>query len=186
MQPMRSLTRWLENHASQEQYLFTLANLRALFPEMSNNAFTTLLSRIVQTGSLARVCRGMYMYVPAVPNKGQVLFHVAAKLRANEFNYISLETVLSDVGVISQVPINTISIMSSGRTNIIECKELGQIEFVHTMRLPKQIEQQLSYDPNCRMWRASVELAISDMKRTHRNCDLIDWELADELIRQNR
>ena len=31
------------------------------------------------------------------------------------FNYISLETALSDEGVISQIPINRITIMSTGR-----------------------------------------------------------------------
>jgi hypothetical protein len=42
--------------------------------------------------------------------------------------------------------------------------------------------KQLSYDANCRLWRATVPLALRDMKATHRNCDLIDWDIANEFI----
>jgi len=113
---------------------------------------------------------------------GLMLFHIAAHLRANELNYISLETALSDAGIISQIPVNWISIMSSGRSNIISCGEFGTIEFVHTNQKPNDIMYQLSYDKNCGLWRANVSLALRDMKTTHRNCDLIDWDIANEFI----
>jgi hypothetical protein len=109
-------------------------------------------------------------------------FHIAALLRSDEFNYISLETALSDAGVISQIPINWISIMSSDRSNIISCGELGTIEFVHTEQKPSQLVDQLSYDESCKLWRASIPLALRDMKAARRNCDLIDWEVASEFI----
>jgi len=41
---------------------------------------------------------------------------------------------------------------------------------------------QLVYDADCRLWRATVRLALKDMKRMRRNCDLIDWDVADEFI----
>jgi len=40
----------------------------------------------------------------------------------------------------------------------------------------------LTYDSQCRLWRASVALAIKDMKATKRNTDLIDWGVANELV----
>ena len=136
----------------------------------------------MSAGYLVRVCRSLYSYKKAIPYNGLLLFHAAAHLRAHEFNYISLETVLSDVGVISQVPMNWISIMSSGRSNIVSCGEFGTIEFIHTNQKPNDLIEQLIYDPNCRLWRANVALAMKDMKVTRRNCDLINWNTANELI----
>lgn len=182
MQPIKHLSNWFEQHTSSENYLFTLQNLRALCPDLSNTAFKTLLSRAVNAKYLTRMCRGLYVYKKAIPSNGLLLFHAAALLRANEFNYISLETVLSDVGIISQIPINWISVMSSGRSNIVSCGEFGTIEFIHTNQKSVDIMEQLIYDANSRLWRASVTLALRDMKVTRRNCDLIDWDIANEFI----
>ena len=182
MQPIKHLNNWLGQHASSENYLFTLQNLRALCPDLSDTAFKTLLSRAVNAKYLTRICRGVYVYKKAIPSNGLLLFHAAALLRANEFNYISLETVLSDVGIISQIPINLISVMSSSRSNIVSCGEFGTIEFIHTNQKPTDIIEQLIYDTDSRLWRASVTLALRDMKVTHRNCDLIDWDIASEFI----
>ena len=182
MQPMKYLIDWLNQNTDTEHYLFRLQDMRALCPNLSNTAFKTLLSRTVEAGYLNKVCRGLYVYKRAMAPSGLILFHAAALLRSDDFNYISLETVLSDSGVISQVPINWISIMSSGRSNIISCGEFGTIEFVHTNQKPQDIMKQLSYDARCRLWRATVPLALRDMKATHRNCDLIDWDIANEFI----
>lgn len=182
MQPMKYLSNWLENNTNNEHYLFTLQNLRALCPELSDSSFNTLLSRTAQAGILDRVCRGLYIYKKATPPSGLILFHAAALLRAHAFNYISLETALSDAGVISQIPINWISIMSSGRSNIISCGEFGTIEFVHTNQKPEQTMSQLFYDSKCKLWRANIPLALRDIKTTHRDSDLIDWDIANELI----
>lgn len=182
MQPMQFLKDWLDLNANQQHYLFTHQNLRQLFPEMSDGAFKTLLSRSVKTGCLTRLCRGIYTYKKVIPHNGLILFHIAALLRADHFNYISLETVLSDVGIISQIPINTISIMSSGRTNMISCGEYGIIEFVHTTNKPIDLVNELSYDSNTRMWRATVSQAMRDMKVTRRNKDLIDWRMVHEFV----
>jgi len=181
MQPMKVLVTWLEKFADSEHYLFTLNDLRALFPALSHSAFKTLLSRVVGAGYLGRVCRGLYIYKP-FSSSGLVLFHAAALLRANEFNYISLETALSDAGVISQIPINWISIMSSGRSNVVSCGVFGTIEFVHTNQKPDRIMQQLHYDAKCKHWRATVSLALRDMRAARRDCDLINWDVVNELI----
>lgn len=182
MQPMKSLEQWLSRNTSDKHYLFTMSDLRGLFNMLSDSAFKTLLSRAVNARLLTRVCRGIYLYEKALPNDGLLLYHVAALLRANEFNYISLETALSDAGVISQVPINWITIMSSGRSNTISCGDFGTIEFVHTNQKPGDLIDRLIYDHNCGMWRAKVKLAIRDMKAAHRNYDLIDWDIANEFI----
>lgn len=182
VQPVKYLSQWLENHADHNRYLFTSQDLKILFPTLSENAFKSLLSRSVKSGLLLRVCRGLYTYKKAIPPTGCLLFHAAARLRAQEFNYLSLESVLSEVGVISQIPFNRIFIMSSGCSNLISCGPFGSIEFVHTSQKPTQLQDHLSYDERYGLWRASVPLALRDMKATHRNCDLINWEISHEFV----
>ena len=182
MQPIKILSNWLQHNANNEHYLFLLQDIRALYPDLSDAAFKTLLSRVARAGCLDRLCRGLYLHKGAFVPDGRLLFHAAAYLRSHEFNYISLETALSDAGVISQIPMNWISIMSSGRSNIISCGHWGTIEFIHTQQKPEELAGQLVYDSNCKLWRASVALALRDMKATHRNCDLIDWDIANEFI----
>lgn len=182
MQPMRYLSQWLSENADNHHYLFTIRDLRPLFPELSDTTFKTLLSRAVSAKLLMRLCRGLYLYQKALPNDGLLLFHAAAILRADKFNYVSLETTLSDAGVISQIPMSWITIMSSGRSNTISCGNYGSIEFVHTNQKPAELCRHLTYDHERGMWRANIALAIRDMKATHRNTDLIDWDIANELI----
>ncbi|WP_347928047.1 type IV toxin-antitoxin system AbiEi family antitoxin domain-containing protein [Pseudomonas helvetica] len=182
MQPMGRLIRKLSSLASEERYLFTPDDLRVLVPDISEGAYKTLLSRAVSQGHLARVCRGLYLFEAAKPVSGLVLFHAAARLRATQFNYISLETALSDCGVISQIPINWISLMSSGRSSIISCGRWGTIEFVHTRQQPQDLVGQIHYDARCRLWRATPQQALRDMKVAKRNMDLIDWSAANEFV----
>jgi hypothetical protein len=182
MQPLKELSRLLERLATGEQYLFAVDDLRGALPTASPGAFKALLSRAEKDGLLKRVCRGIYLYPRVTYPAGLVLFHTAAKLRADAFNYLSLETVLSDAGVISQIPPNWITLLSSGRSHVVNCGDFGHIEFIHTKRKPADIAGQLNYDQDSRLWRASVALALKDMKLARRNTDLIDWNLADELI----
>ncbi|MDD3935671.1 type IV toxin-antitoxin system AbiEi family antitoxin domain-containing protein [Rhodoferax sp.] len=168
--------------ADAEHYLFAPADLRALLAGLSDAAFKTLLSRATATGLITRVCRGLYLYNRVDYPRGLLLFHAAARLRADTFNYISLETALSDAGVISQIPINRITLMSSGRSNVIGCGILGSIEFVHTRKRPQDVADQLHYDQRCHLWRATVALALLDMRLTRRNMDLIDWSVANESV----
>lgn len=182
MQPLRHLLSNLSSLATPEAGLFTPTDLRSLLPNLSDAAFKTLLSRAASEGHLGRVCRGLYVYEPAKPDRGLVLHHAVSKLRPLALNYLSLESALSDAGVISQLPINRITVMSSGRSSTMDCGAWGSIEFVRTRQKPEDLAGQLRYDARCRLWRATVAQALRDMKATHRNLDLIDWSAADELV----
>lgn len=182
MQPIKILTKWLQQHSSSENYLFTLQDLWPLCPAMSYIAFKTLLSRAVKQEILEKVCRGLYAFNSSNNSNGLLLFHVAAYIRSSKFNYISLETALSDAGIISQIPLGLVTIMSSGRSNKIPCGNFGTIEFIHTSRRPAEIIDQLTYDEKCRLWRAKPKLAIEDMKKTHRDCNLVNWDILNESI----
>lgn len=141
-----------------------------------------LLSRATKAGVLRRVCKGIYLYAEADYPAGNLLFHAAARLRAAEFNYLSLETVLSDAGVISQVPMNWISLMTSGRSHVVDCGDYGNIEFVHTAQRPEEVSGELTYDTERHLWRASVRQALRDMKATRRSLELVDKEVLRELV----
>ena len=181
-QPVTRIISTLNDLANKDRCLFTLSDLRGILPEPRAGAFKTILCRAVKKGVLKRVCRGLYLYPQPDCEQGLMLFHTAARLRAGEFNYISLETALSDASVISQAPMNWITIMSSGRRNTIRCGEWGTIEFVHTCRKPAELRDNLTYDARCRIWRASVSLAIRDMRLTRRTLDLVNQEVASELV----
>jgi predicted transcriptional regulator of viral defense system len=182
MQPIRQLMEAISELATPQACLFTPADLRALLPKLSDIAFKTLLSRAVKEHYLSRICRGLYLYPKVRPEGGLILQHAVSKLRPLGLNYLSLETVLSDAGVISQIPINRIMVMSSGRSSVIECGNWGSIEFVHTRQQPAELADYLSYDEKSRLWRANISQAIRDMKATHRSLDLIDWSVVNELI----
>lgn len=180
MQPLRQLDRSLRALADREHCVFATSDLAGAVPECGQMA--VLLSRATKAGVLKRACRGIYLYpVPDYP-VGSVLFHAAARLRAGEFNYMSLETVLSDAGVISQVPMNWISLMTSGRSHVVDRGDYGRIEFVHTAQRPDELSDELTYDPDRRLWRASVRQALRDMKATRRSMELVDEEAARELV----
>lgn len=182
MQPLKQLAAVLESLASPENYLFSLRDLGGVRSGQSMAALKALIGRAEKNGLLKRVCRGLYLYPKTDYPAGLVLYHAAARLRAHDFNYLSLESALSDAGVISQIPLNWITLMSSGRSYIFDCGSFGHIEFVHTKKIPDQVAEQLTYDSRCHLWRASVELALSDMVQTRRNMDIVDMEAARELI----
>lgn len=182
MQPSKLITQCLDTLSDESNYIFSLKNLRPILPDLSDKAFTAVINRLARTGYLTRVSRSIYIVTRVAPKDGLLLFHTASVLRATEFNYVSLETILSRASIISQIPINHITIMSSGRSNIISCGYFGTIEFIHTRRSPNSLAKELTYNYDYRMWEASVALALKDMRITGRGEDLIDWELANELI----
>ena len=182
MTPLNQLSETLRAVASPKHYLFTLSDLSSVLPNHSRAALLIILSRAVKKGLLERVCRGLYLCPDANPQDGLLLYHAAARLRASDFNYLSLESVLSDAGVISQIPMGWITLMSSGRNRIVDCGRFGRIEYIHTRRPAAKLAKQLSWDGRTHLWRASVALALEDLKHTHRSKDLIDWELANDLI----
>jgi predicted transcriptional regulator of viral defense system len=180
MQPLRKLDATLRLLANRERCMFAPSDLAGAVPDCGQLA--VLLSRAAKGGLLQRVCRGIYLYPVRDYPREHLLFHAAARLRAEEFNYLSLETVLSDAGVISQVPFDWISVMTSGRSHVVDCGEFGNIEFVHTAQSPDEVSGELTYDTARHLWRASVRQAMRDMKATRRSLELVDEEVLHEFI----
>ncbi|MBT3291115.1 MAG: hypothetical protein HN849_24710 [Victivallales bacterium] len=182
MQPMRQLIGDLRRLVGRSDRLFALSDLRALLPEHSDGALKSVVGRLERGGELVRVCRGIYMLPDVALRGSELLGHAAARLRADRFNYLSLETVLSAAGAISQVPMGRITVISSGRSSIIACGVYGTIEFVHTRRTASELAAELCYDSEHGLWRASLRLALRDMRRTRRDTGLVNWEETNESV----
>lgn len=177
---IKKLRALLEEFADANHYLFSLDDLSPTFGELSRPALKVLLQRAVSDELLVPLCRSLYLYPKTATPKGLVLYHAAAKLRAGTFNYISLESALSDAGIISQVPLQWLTLMSGGRSSVIPCGRFGTIEYVHTAATPTELATEVVYDSRCRLWRATASRAIRDMRRCRRPLDLIDWSLVHE------
>jgi len=180
MQPLQTLRDNLETLADAEHYLFETSDFFPLFPGMKVEALRVLLGRAAAAGFLLRFCRGIYLYPKAGYPKGLELYHVAARLREERFCYLSLENVLSEAGIISQIPLGWITLMTAGRSGIISCGNWGSIEFIHTKRSFEALSPRLFYDKQRRLWRAAAALALEDMRIAKRPMDLIDWDAARE------
>ncbi|MBQ4438492.1 hypothetical protein II898_06410 [bacterium] len=123
---------------------------------------------------LERICKGIYLYTKTDYDSSLILFKVAAKLRANNMNYVSLETVLSQSGVISQQLLGWITVMTTGRSGIIRCGRFGTVELIHTAKNFDKIMPELRLDRVTGMFWASEKLALQDMKDCKRPTDLVE------------
>lgn len=182
MQPLKQRSEVLAELAGPDHYLFTPRDLDAALPALGRAVRKVVLVRAERNGLLRRVCRGLYLYPRIDWPRGLLLHHAAARLRTHEFNYLSLESVLSDAGLIAQMPLNWLTLMSSGRTHTLDCGAFGHIEFVHTKKPPDAVTDQLVHDRRCRLWRAVPALALRDMRLTRRDMALVDREAVHVLV----
>lgn len=160
-------------------YVFTNHDLKKLFPEDSPKAFSEGLRRLEQAGILERVCRGVYLNASASSFTAYVIEEIAKTLRRGEYNYVSLESALAEYGVISQIPIDRIRIMTTGRKGVYQTP-YGVIEFTHTDRSRKSILDSIMVVPGRPLRIAKKEAALRDLKRVGRNLDLINLKELDD------
>lgn len=176
MQSIQILQKTLEENASPQSFLFSLQDFYSIFPNMTIDNLRMLFSRAAKKGLLERVCKGIYLYPKVEYDTTKVLYKTASKLRAEFFNYISLESVLCEASVISQQLMGWVTIITKGRSGIINCGRFGTIEFIHTQKKIETISNELILDTHCGMFRASVKQALIDMKDAKRPFDLVTPE----------
>lgn len=157
------------------KFVFTMSDIKLWFNNEPEKTIKSALQRHVQANILQNPCRGIYLYTQAKSIDSYVLEHIAKALRRGEYSYISLESVLSEAGVISQIPLDTITIMTTGRSKTYHTT-YGTIEFTHTKKaIPKILSG--VYSVIKRPLRiATIETALEDLKRAQRNTDLINLE----------
>ena len=154
------------------RYIFTKHVLSKLFTPSNPKTFSENLRRLVEKKILIRACRGIYVYPDATCFDRFVLEHIAKALRCGEYNYISLESALSQYGVISQMPVDRLTIMTTGREGIYHTP-YGTIEMTHTKRSANDILNNTQLIEKNPLRIATKSAAIRDLKRVGRNINLL-------------
>ena len=133
--------------------VFTTSDLRKLFSEDSDKAFRKGIDRLIKRGDLVRAANGCYL---------------------------SLESALSEYGIISQIPLSGITVMTTGRAGVFETP-YGRIEFTHTKRSPSDILEN-TRDVGRPLRLVGPAAARRDLLRVGRNTHLIDEEAYEEVM----
>lgn len=167
----------LDKYSSQAGYVFHLNDLRNMFPDESERALKSSIKRLVDADILTRAAQRVYVYNRALKDSF-ILERIARTIRRGEYNYVSLESALSQYGVISQIPIDRLTVMTTGRSGEFKTP-WGVIEFSHTDRSVRDILDG-TIETKSPMKFAKKSTALRDLRRVGRNTHLIDaWELRD-------
>ena len=158
-------------------YVFTTRDLHLRFQGRSEKTFEAALKRHTKSGMLLHPARGVYINPHAKSQDPYTLEHIAKALRRGKYSYISLESMLSEIGVISQVPMSVLTVMTTGRSQTYKTP-YGTIEFTHTKRSTADILNHTYFATPRPLRLAKRDMAISDLKRVGRNTDLILLEEA--------
>lgn len=158
--------------------VFTKSDLAKIFHQDSERALRAGVKRLQDDGLLTRMINGVYLFNLAHSNGSDTLEQIAKTIRRGEYNYISLESALSELGHISQIPVDRLTVMTTGRSGEFKTP-LGTIEFTHTKRNPLDILE------NTRLVGRPLRLATKktayrDLKRVGRNTHLVSQEGLDE------
>ena len=159
---------------------YSTAMLHSYFPDEDASTVDKALQRFVQRGVLERVCRGVYVDPSSFVQHPYKLESIAAALRGGEYSYVSAESALSEYGVISQVVLGYLSVMTLGRSQRYETP-YGTLELVHSSRSEAEIFARTVSAVDRPLRLASPSLAFDDLKRLRRNVSLIDHDTLAEL-----
>ena len=168
------LARW----DKRGRYIFTLSDLSKLFSEDKPKALQEGVNRLIKNGLLVRACRGIYLYALTNNRDVNTLETIAKTLRRGEYSYVSLESALSEYGAISQIPIDRLTVMTTGRKGEYKTP-YGVIEFTHTKRSVSDILNNV-LNVNRPLRLAKVNTAWRDLKRVGRNIHLVNMEAIDD------
>lgn len=159
-------------------YVIARSQLAKFFPSDNPKTFTEGLNRMVREGVLVRAAKGVFVNPRAHCFDGYTIEHVARCLRPGHYSYVSLESTLSEYGVISQIPIDRITIMTTGRSGEIKTP-YGVIEFTHTKQNVPEILDSTLWQTGRPIRVASRHAAVRDLKRVHRNLHLLDHSMLE-------
>jgi len=156
----------LDEHDRDSQvWLYTPAMLRILFPDETTDSLKMSLRRHVKSRMLRKVKKGLYANERARCSPSDKLSALVPYLKPGHINYVSKENRLSELGVISQMPLDHLSVMTSGTSQTFKTC-YGTVEFTHTQRPIQIILEHTEYDPNTGLLLADQYLAMRDINRS--------------------
>lgn len=173
-QAMQRLSAW----DRRGRCVFAIQDLARLFPQDSPVALAKGLDRMVHAGILRRACRGVYVNPNAASLDRHLLERIALVIRRGEYSYVSLESMLSELGVISQIPLDRLTVMTTGRKGTYKTP-FGVIEFTHTQRPVADILRHTYHVGNRPLRITTADIAWRDLKRVGRNVHLVDPDLLE-------
>lgn len=168
----------LNDYDRKGRYVFTAGDLAKVFHEDTPRAREATLNRLVASGVLERPAKGVYLYSMSRHKGPDTIELIARALRRGDYSYVSLESALSEYGAISQIPINRLSLMTTGRKGEYKTP-YGTIEFTHTKRRPAQVLSGVQ-DRDRPLKVATLDTALRDLKRVGRNTHLVDEDAVNE------
>lgn len=154
-------------------YVLSKGDLEKAFPDEKEKAFEKSLQRLVADGILQRVAKGIYVNPMARSMKGNTIEDIASVMRRGHYSYVTRESMLSEYGVISQVPMSRITLMTTGSNGLYETP-YGTIEFTHTKRRPVQIIQRTMSVAGRPLRIATKQAAVRDLVRSGRNVNMMN------------
>lgn len=170
---LKTLNAVLKQLARAGRWCVPEAAIRAHFPAESDNTFFSAMSRHVRSGAVERLSPGLYLN-PYAPAPAAAAEQLVGYLRPDDFCYLSLESALHEYGRISQVPSVT-TFMTTGSSKVFHMPiSGGSLEFVHTKRPIEAWRSRTHFDPARRIYIASEELALEDLRHVGRNLDLVE------------
>jgi hypothetical protein len=139
-----------------------------------------MMKRLADQGVLIRAARGVYVNPTARSSPADIRRGLVRFLRPREINYVSLESKLSEAGVISQIT-TALTCMTTGSPARFDTP-WGAVEFTHTDRKSDIGTDVVANDGTL---EATVRTAVRDLRRVARNLDLIEEEtLADAIAEE--
>ncbi|WP_233235023.1 type IV toxin-antitoxin system AbiEi family antitoxin [Bordetella sp. LUAb4] len=176
---IKDLIKTLDRWDQRGFWAFTAATLKLLFPE-DDRARIKALTNHQDAGIIERVARGLYVNPRARSLPPDVLSSLIPWLRPWDFNYLSLESALSEAGLISQIP-SRLTVMTTGRSQTFGTP-YGTIEFTHTAQMPEHLSGDVVWDLQRGMWVATPARAHRDLTKARRNLGLVNPVTASEAL----
>jgi hypothetical protein len=174
----RALNERLAKADAAGVWAFTLPSFSVLMGGVEPAYLKLMMKRLSDQGVLVRAARGIYVNpharsLPADVRRGLLRF-----LRPREITYVSLESKLSEAGVISQIA-TALTCMTTGAPGRLETP-WGAVEFTHTDRNIDVGTDVVAHDDGT--LEATIRTAVRDLRRVGRNVNLIDEETLAEAI----
>lgn len=161
--------------------VFTTSDFRKILHGYHEKSIARILQDAQSINILSCPSRGIFVNEMTDRPRTHLLYEVARTMRRGSYTYLSLESALSEYGVISQVPFNH-TFMTTGRKGLFKTP-YGVIEFTHTSRDPLSLVRDL-VDNDRPLPIATMQRAISDLRRTNRNTHLIQEDEIERILRQ--
>ena len=164
--------------------LFSYNQAKVLFADENEKTMYTALCRHTNNGVIERICKGVWLNpLSRFANNDSRLEELALLLRPNHYNYVSMETVLSQASIISQQMFGYLTVMTTGSSKTIKAT-FGTLEFTHTKRDLIELSRHSIPDGHKLPW-ANIDTAYRDLKRSGRNLGMVNMDMLNRYKDKN-